>query len=198
MPTHSRIRRGMTIEEFVRWPRIDEQPYLEYYDGRIEERMAGAVSHSLLISKFSTALDRFAEPTRLGRAFPILRCNFGGRSLVGDVVFLLDSRIRRDEQGQIEDETSACPDVLVEIRSPGESVSKAHARLMGSAAEGCPLGWFVDPLEKTVDVFRRGLPPERLASDGFFDANPVLPGFRSSVIEVFDCLFHRNRRTETR
>jgi Uma2 family endonuclease len=191
MATHSRTRSDMTLEEFLQSPGIDDQPYQEYYDGRIEERITGAMSHSVLMSKLTSALDQYAKPLHLGMAFLALRCTFGNRSSVGDVIFLLDAQIRRDDRGEIEDETRAIPDIHIEIRSPDESVEKSHAKLMGSIADGCPLGWFVDPNCKAVDVFRTGFPTERLHADSFLDASPVLPGFRLAVAEVFGWLKYR-------
>jgi Uma2 family endonuclease len=181
----------MTLEEFVKWRRIDEQPYLEYYDGRFAERKAGARSHSVLMSDMTRAFDRYAKHLRLGMAFLALRCTFGRRSIVGDVIFLREAQILRDEQGYIMDETNAIPDILVEIRSPEESIEQAHAKFTGSIAEGCPLGWFIDPCLNTIDVFRPGQPPERLPEDGFLDASPILPGFRVALAEVFGWLIYR-------
>ena len=38
----------MTLEEFLRWSRIDEKPYLEYHDGRIEVKVSPQRKHSLI------------------------------------------------------------------------------------------------------------------------------------------------------
>ena len=40
MATHPRTKSSMTLEAFLRWPRIDEKPYLEYHDGRIEVKVS--------------------------------------------------------------------------------------------------------------------------------------------------------------
>jgi Uma2 family endonuclease len=58
-------------------------------------------------------------------------------------------------------------------------------------AHGCPLGWLIHPERKYVDVYRPGRPVGRLAADGVLEGEPVLPGFRLPVAEVFGWLIYR-------
>ena len=186
MATRPRIRQGMTLEEFLRWPRIDEQPYLEFINGRIEVKVSPQRKHSAVEKNLTIALDQFAKPSGLGEAYPNLRCTFAGLSMVPDIVFQRHANIPRDEHGDVSNESLLPPDILIEIRSPGEPIDQAHAKIVGSIADGCPLAWFIDPCEGTADVFRAGVAPERLPADGFLDGSPVLPGFRLAVAEIFD------------
>jgi Uma2 family endonuclease len=80
------------------------------------------------------------------------------------------------------------PDIHIEIISPDQSVKKSREKLSHSTAHGCPLGWLIHPEKKTIDVFRPGRPAERLAPDGILEGEPVLPGFRLPVSEVFGWL----------
>jgi Uma2 family endonuclease len=190
MSTHSRTRSDMTLEEFLRWPRIDEKPYLEYHDGRIEVKVSPKALHSVLEGEIFDALNRVAKQSGSGRAFPELRCTFAGRSIVPDVVFLLHEHIQVDARGRYVDEILIPPDIQVEIRSPRQSMKKTKEKLEHAVANGCPLGWYLDPYRETIDVFRPGIEPERLPADGFLDASPVLPGFRIAVSEVFGWLMY--------
>ena len=192
MATRSQDRPSMTLDEFLKWPRIDEKPYLEYHDGRIEVKMSPRALHCVLEYAICEEMNRVAKPVRIGRAFPELRCTFAGRSIVADVVFLLDEHIEVDARGRYEDESMIPPDIHVEVRSPNQLIKKNKEKLALSIANGCPLGWFLDPYRETIDVFRLGLPPERLPSDGFLDASPILPGFRVAVAEVFGWLIYRD------
>src|SRR3954451_10035849 len=140
---------GMTLEEFLRLPDIDEHPYLEYIDGRVEAKVSPQKKHTVLQDEFATRLNGFARPARLGRAFPELRCTFAGRSVLPDVTFLLDAHIEVDALGEFVDETPHPPDTHIEIISPDRSVKKSHAKLIHSTANGCPLGWLVHPYKKT-------------------------------------------------
>jgi len=188
MASQSKIRAGMSLEEFLAWSRIDEKPYLEYVDGRIEVKVSPQKKHGLLENRMTRALDVFAEPDRTGVAFPELRCTFAGRSILPDVTFLLMDHIPCDDQGEPFDETNIPPDIHIEIISPNQSVKKSHDKLVFSTSNGCLLGWLLHPYRRTIDVYRPGQPSERLAADGFLDGAPVLVGFRMAVAEVFGLL----------
>jgi Uma2 family endonuclease len=186
MASRTRIREGMTLEEFLELP--EDKPYLEYIDGRIEAKVSWQMRQSLLVSRFVEHLNRWAEPARLGLALPILRCTFAGRSIIPDVVFLLREHIEIDEKGRPVDVTPWPPDVHVEIISPEQSVKKAREKLDHSTSNGCSLGWLIDSEEKAIDEFRPGQPAVRMAADGILEGEPVLPGYRLPVAEVFGWL----------
>ena len=188
MASPPRIREGMTLEEFLRRTDIDEHPYLEYIDGRIEAKASPQKKHSAIQGELLDRFNRFAAPPRLGRAFVELRCTFAGRSIVPDVVFLLKAHIERDDQGELLDDTPWPPDIHVEIISPDQSARKARNALAFSTAQGCPLGWLINPYTKTIDVLRPGRSLERLAPDGVLEGEPALPGFRLPAAEVFGWL----------
>jgi Uma2 family endonuclease len=193
MAIHSRTQSIQTLEEFLRWPRIDEKPYLEFIDGRIEVKVSPQRKHSAIEKRLVKVLDLFAEPTELGEAFPELRCSFAGRSIVPDVVFQLTENIEYDHDGVLVNETFRPSDIHVEIRSPDQSVKKTKKKLEHSVANGCPLGWYIDPERETIDVYRPGVAPERLSPDRFLGGAPVLPGFRFPVAEVFGWLKYRTQ-----
>jgi Uma2 family endonuclease len=176
----------MTLEEFLELP--EEKPYLEYIDGRIEAKVSPQKKHSWLTLRLPECLNDWAMPAGLGCAFPELRCTFAGRSIIPDVVFLLKEHIEIDEKGRFLDATPWPPDLHVEIISPRQGVRKARGKLRHSTSHGCALGWLIDPERETIDVFRPGRPVERMAPDGVLDGEPVLPGFRLGVAEVFGWL----------
>ena len=96
------VREGLTLDEFLDLPEIDEHPYLEYIDGRVVAKVSPQRKHSALRPASSAAL----EPARdaragSGEAFPELRCTFAGRSIVPDVVFLLEEHIEVDERRRV-------------------------------------------------------------------------------------------------
>jgi Uma2 family endonuclease len=143
-----------------------------------------------LTLRFLESLNGWAKPSRLGLALPELRCTFAGRSIIPDVVFLLREHIEIDDDGEPVNRIWRHPDIHVEIISPDQSVQKARRKLTHSTSNGCPLGWLIDPekKQKTIDVFRPGRPPERVPTGGVLDGEPVLPGFRLPVAEVFGWL----------
>lgn len=69
-----------------------------------------------------------------------------------------------------------CPDFVIELRSPNDSLEELEAKMAEYIASGAQLGWLVDPEERRVHVYR-----PRAA--GVLDAptsvsgEPELPGF---------------------
>ena len=186
MASLSRSRVGMTLEDFLKLP--EESPSLEFIDGRIEAKVSPQKKHGMIQGELNAHFNLFARPLRIGRAFPELRCTFEGRSIVPDVVFLLNEHIALDDQGEVADVTLCPPDIHVEIISPEQTVRTSHEKLVHSTAHGCPLGWLVHPYRKTVDVYRPGRPPEKRAPGDMLEGDPILPGYVLPVAEIFGWL----------
>lgn len=186
MASVPRVREGLTLDEFLRMPDIDARPYLEYIDGTVVPRMSPQYKHGRLTKGFLYALDAAADER--GEAIPKLRCNFAGRSIVPDVAFMLSDHVPLDDQGEPADWIARPPDIHIEIVSPKQGMAEADEKLRHSTSHGCPLGWLVHPYRRTIDEYRPGQPPRRLPPDGVLEGEPVLPGFRLPVAEVFGWL----------
>lgn len=197
MASPARVGETITLDEFLRMPGIDERPYKEFIDGRIETKMSPQKKHGRLEKRLMNHIDAYSEPRGAGESFPELRCTFAGRSIIPDVAFLLDEHIETDEDGEILDPTLRPPDLHIEIVSPDQSARKCREKIVFSTANGCPLGWLIDPIRKTVQVFRPGQPVEQIPADGVLEGDPVLPGYRLPVSELFGWLkAGRPRREE--
>jgi Uma2 family endonuclease len=197
MASASRIRQGISLEEFLEDPTIDRRPYLEYIDGRIEARIESRAKQSVLAKRMTQRLDEFARRSGLGEAFPMLRCTFAGYSMVPSVVFQLSEHIDVDESGMYEDRNPHPPDVHIELMSPKESTARVHRKLLRSTANGCPLGLRINPERETIDVYRPGIPVERLRPESLIDFGPVLSGLQISVAEVFGWLVYRRSNEDS-
>ena len=82
-----------------------------------------------------------------------------------------------------------CPDFVVEIRSTSQSRPSDLTELLAKMQEymdnGAKLGWLIDPLERTVRVYRAGVSePELLDAPETLDGEDVLPGFTFAVREL--------------
>jgi Uma2 family endonuclease len=188
MASLARVGNAISLEEFLRLPEIDEHPYLEYIDGRIEAKMSPQKKHGVIQKELMNHVDAYSKPRQLGMTFPELRCTFAGRSIIPDVVFLLKEHIEIDERGEVLDPTFRPPDIHVEIVSPDQPVAKCREKLVFSTANGCRLGWLIDPERKTVEIYCSGRPAERLPNDGVLTGGPVLPRYRLPVVKLFGWL----------
>ncbi len=191
MPSPQEVREALTLEKFLQISDIDVAPYQEFINGRIEVKVSPKFKHGVIEGRLVTYLNQFCEADGQGMALPELRCTFAGRSIVPDVAFLTDDHIATDERGEYIDDVFIPPDLHVEIVSPDRHEKKNREKLTHSTANGCLLGWLIHPHRKTIDVSRPGRPPERLPADGVMEGEPVLPGLRLPVAEVFGWLVHR-------
>ena len=156
--------------------------------------MSPQKQHSSLARYVCDRLNRFAEPARLGEAFPELRCSYGGRSIVPDVAFLLEAHIEVDHRGAPENDTPIPPDIHRGDHLAEAGLRPRPTRSSGTpTAHGCALGWLVHPDRETIDVYRPDAEPVRLGIEEIIEGEPVLPGFRLPVAEVFGWLRRRHR-----
>ena len=85
-----------------------------------------------------------------------------------------------------------CPDFVVEIRSTSQSRPSDLVEPLGKMREymenGARLGWLIDPLERTVRIYRAGVAePELLHDPTTLNGEDVLAGFAFPVGElIFD------------
>src|SRR4051794_20229275 len=91
--------KGVTLEEFLRMPDIEEAPYLEYIDGRIEAKAMPSRAHTLISKGFDRRFDDFCEAELLGVSGQEIRYTFAGRSILPDVSFQLMDKVEIDPNG---------------------------------------------------------------------------------------------------
>lgn len=78
-----------------------------------------------------------------------------------------------------------CPDFVMELRSPNDSLRDLQEKMEEYIANGSQLGWLIDPIERKVHVYRPGQAPECLDSPESVCGDPVLRGFKLHLTEVF-------------
>ncbi len=70
-----------------------------------------------------------------------------------------------------------CPDFVVELRSPSDPLPEVRAKMREYLDQGARLGWLIDPLRNTVEIFRPGRPVEVREAPATLSGDDVLPGF---------------------
>lgn len=177
----------INLEEFLALP--ETKPASEYIDGKIIQKPMPKGKHSTIQGELIIALNGALKPQKIARAFPELRCTFGGRSTVPDVTVFTWNRIPRDDDGAIADSFPAAPDWTIEILSPDQSQTRVTRNILHCLDNGTQLGWLIDPQEQSVLVYFSQQQP------AFFeDANDVLPvpdfaqAFKLTIKELFGWL----------
>jgi Uma2 family endonuclease len=141
----------MTVSEFLLLP--ETKPASEFIDGQIIQKPMPQGKHSLIQGQLVINLELRLKPQRIARTYPELRCTFGGRSIVPDVVVISSDRIPRDENGDIADVFTIPPDWTIEILSPDQSHTKVTKNILHCLQYGTQMGWLIDPAERSVFVY---------------------------------------------
>jgi Uma2 family endonuclease len=79
----------------------------------------------------------------------------------------------------------ACPDFVLELRSPSDRLATLHAKLREYLANGARLGWLLDPESRRVFVYRPDQAVEELDDPATVAGDPVLPGFALDLRAVW-------------
>ena len=140
----------MTLAEFLELP--DTKPASEYIDGEIIQKPMPQTQHSVIQGRLFLELTLAWRETDVAQAFPELRCSFGGRAVVPDVVVFEEANISYDENGDIKNVVSIPPDWTIEILSPEQSTSKVLRNISHCLAHGTQMGWLIDPTDRSVFI----------------------------------------------
>ncbi|MBD1846440.1 Uma2 family endonuclease [Cyanobacteria bacterium FACHB-63] len=174
----------LTLEEFLKLP--ETKPASEYIGGQIVQKPMPQGKHSTVQRDLTTAIEVVLRPPRIARAYPELRCTFGGRSTVPDVSVFTWNRIPRDENGEVANTFQIAPDWTIEVLSPDQSPTKVIKNILHCIDHQTQMGWLIDPDEKVVFVYFAD------RTIRFFDVPEQLlpvPSFASSLQLTVQTLF---------
>lgn len=147
------------LDTFLRLP--ETKPASEFIvvgnaspvENRIIQKPMPQGKHSTIQSDLGAALNIALKPDRIARAYPELRCTFGGRSTVPDLAVFTWERIPRDDDGKVANIFALAPDWTIEILSPEQSQSKVVRNILHCLSHGTQMGWLIDPEEELVFVY---------------------------------------------
>lgn len=144
--------KSLTLEQFLELP--ETKPAREYINGQVIQKTMTQGKHSILQGELKATINRALKPKSIARAFPELRCTFGGRSIVPDIAVFGYDRIPTDDNGEISNSFLTAPDWTIEILSPDRSQTKVTKNILHCLRHGTDLSWLVDPLDKSVFIYR--------------------------------------------
>jgi len=79
-----------------------------------------------------------------------------------------------EEQNQF---APLCPDFVVELMSPGDSLSTTREKMVEYIANGAQLGWLINRKKRQVEIYRPQQEVEILDNPQTVSGENVLPGF---------------------
>jgi len=181
--------RPITLDAFLAM--AETKPASEYIDGAILQKPMPQGKHSVIQGDLTTAINSSLKAERIGRAFPELRCTFGGRSIVPDISVFSNSRIPRNSDGTVANRFLLAPDWMIEVLSPDQSQTKVTKKIAHCLRHGTQLGWLIDPDEQTIFTYSADMPLQAFDMDSQNERIPV-PSFAEKVTlttkEIMDWL----------
>lgn len=182
----------MTEQQFFQFCQLNR-------DLRIERTVKGDVilmgpaggGTSARNMKLSTALGNWAEKEGTGIAFD----SSGGFNLPSGATRSPDAAwVRRDRLAALTSEEKErflplCPDFVVELRSPTDSLSMLQGKMGEYVQDGARLGWLIDAENLQVYVYRPGGPVKQLDHPSQISGDPVLPGFVLDLNAIWEIDF---------
>ena len=70
-----------------------------------------------------------------------------------------------------------CPDFVIELRSPSDSLKTLQNKMKEYLENGTKLGWLINPKAKQVEIYRQGKEVEILDNPTTLSGEDILPNF---------------------
>jgi Uma2 family endonuclease len=94
-----------------------------------------------------------------------------------NAAWVLRARVEQIPAAQRERFLPACPDFVLELRSPSDRLPDLQTKMEEYCANGARLGWLLETETRRVYVYRPEAVVERLAEPEAVSGDPILPGF---------------------
>jgi Uma2 family endonuclease len=78
-----------------------------------------------------------------------------------------------------------CPDFVIEILSPNDSLKKTQQKMQEYIENGCSLGWLLNRKKQEVEIYRPGKDVEVLISPETLSGEDILPGLIVNLQKIW-------------
>jgi Uma2 family endonuclease len=79
-----------------------------------------------------------------------------------------------------------CPDFVIELVSPSDSLKKTQEKMQEYMENGCRLGWLINRKKREFEIYRPGQDVEVLQSPLTLSGENVLPGFVLNLQKIWN------------
>ena len=169
----------MTLEEFLE---NDLEGY-EYVKGELVPMAPPSMIHGEISSNVHIRLGLHVLKNHLGRSY-IAETTFqlGDRLVKPDVAFVSTERLPENR----EKSSPVPPDLAVEVVSPSDKQYDVTEKAFAYLKAGTRLVWVIEPVAKTVMVYRSETDFTLLTCKDTLTGEDVVEGFACSVAELFE------------
>lgn len=184
---------GITDEQFYQLSVANEEWRIELTaEGELIIMTPTGGESGIRNADMNLDLGSWNRQTKLGKVFDsstVFRLPNGGKRSP-DASWVIQSRW---EALSIEDKRKfppLCPDFVMELRSQTDSLEKLRLKMLDYQANGCRLGWLIDPQSPLVDIYRLDQDVETI-NFSFYEpptlsGEDVLPGFLLDLTPILN------------
>jgi len=173
--------KALPLEEYLSSPAYE---HCEWIDGEAVELNVGTMPHSRIQVKCARKLDEYFDRRPGGYVGSELRCRL---TVAGELrIYLPDvsAVLGGPELAEIA-YLDRAPDLVVEIRSPDDSLSALHRKIQDYFDNGTKLAWVILPEERAVLIFTPNAPTRTAVSGETLDGADLLPDLTIPVDALF-------------
>ena len=169
----------MTLEEFLA---SDLEGY-EYVKGELIPMPPTSLEHGEIGISIVRHLDRHVHENQLGRVYTSdTGFQVGERVLMPDVAFVSTARLPENRKKA----SPVPPDLAIEVVSPTDTQSGVSEKVQAYLDAGTSMVWVLDPVLKTVTVYRPNDDYKLLTRRDILTGEDVVEGFSCEVAKFFE------------
>lgn len=102
-----------------------------------------------------------------------------------DAAWVANSRLSALSAEQRKKYLPLCPDFVIELRSPSDTLRATQEKMEEYIENGARLGWLLDPSHRRVYVYKPGESIKELENPEKVSGEGILPGFELDLREVW-------------
>lgn len=179
-------------EKFFEFCQLNKELRIErtaFGDCEIMAPTGGATSwrNSRLITMLSIWADQEGSGVVFDSSGGFVLANGAIRS--PDVSWVKKSRLATLSPIQKQQFLPLCPDFVIELRSPSDSLKTLQDKMQEYIYNGTSLGWLIDPQVKRVFVYQPEKAIFSMDNPDFLAENALLGGFKLELKKVWDVGF---------
>ena len=173
------LETDMTLEEFLE---SDLEGY-EYVKGALIPMPPTSGEHGDISMNLVVFLGPYVRENQLGRVYTSdTGFKIGDRFLIPDIAFVSIERLPDDRRKAF----SIPPDLAVEIVSPTDVLFRVFEKALTYLSGGTQLVWVIEPVAKTVTVYRSETDIKTLTREDTLTGEDVVEGFSCPVAQLFE------------
>ncbi len=179
-PVRLRFERPMTDEELMRFCAANEMVRVERdANGELILMSPSGSGTGRTNSELIYQLAAWARETNSGATFD---SNAGftlpdGSMRSPDAAWIAWPRWNALSKAEQDGFAPICPEFVIELRSPSDSLPELQAKMRLWIANGAEVAWLIDPSRKTVEVYRPGREAEVLEGGSAVEGDGPVAGF---------------------